>query len=331
MDYVISGFFNALIVQFKDLEIDLPKLFAEFNSDISILKKSIAKVDANIFGRYLEEVVRLKKNHRVGLESGFLIPFMLTGTFYNLYHSCRTVSELFDKIKLLDSTANNITDYSTKVEGDYLYYEVVVSPEFCERYPVAARQWSEMQFGIALQYSYSYTGRFLRPLSAYTTYKKEGSNDLLEEYLDCPVCFSHEKNGMVFKKSVLNLPVVTAKKELFPIFEDVMSEIEHRLSDNVMSNAVRRYLTHSLSMSTLSLQLVAERFTMSERSLQRKLRAEGTSYQQILDTLRMELAQKYLRKRIPLTEIAFLLGFESQSAFNKFFRKHFGATPSQQR
>jgi AraC-like DNA-binding protein len=67
---------------------------------------------------------------------------------------------------------------------------------------------------------------------------------------------------------------------------------------------------------------------MSERTLQRKLLAENTSYQAILDGIRKELANKYLKEHISLVEIAFLLGFESQSAFNKFFRKHFGQKPT---
>lgn len=67
---------------------------------------------------------------------------------------------------------------------------------------------------------------------------------------------------------------------------------------------------------------------MSERTLQRKLLGEDTSYQIILDEVRKGLAKKYLEENISLIEISFLLGFESQSAFNKFFRKHFGQKPT---
>jgi len=109
-----------------------------------------------------------------------------------------------------------------------------------------------------------------------------------------------------------------------------MNEIQFvEEQQNKWSNSVRRYLTHSLSVSNLKLDFVAERFNMSKRSLHRKLKEEGTSYQQILDSLRMELSRKYLKEKIPLVEIAYLLGFESQSAFNKFFQKHFQMKPSQ--
>lgn len=85
---------------------------------------------------------------------------------------------------------------------------------------------------------------------------------------------------------------------------------------------------HNLSNTDLSFKRVAEKFNMSERNIQRKLKLEGTSYQQILNNLRMNLAQEYIKEKVPFTEIAFLLGFESQSAFNKFFHKQFHTTPS---
>lgn len=67
---------------------------------------------------------------------------------------------------------------------------------------------------------------------------------------------------------------------------------------------------------------------MSDRTLQRKLFIENNSYQNILCNVRKDLALKYLAENISFVEIAFLLGFESQSAFNKFFKKNFEKQPS---
>lgn len=325
---MLSGLLNILMLQFNDLSIDIGKILAEFKTDPNVLKNPVIKIDAGIVGRYLEEVVRLNRDHRTGLKVGFLIPFSLTGTYFNLYNGCNTVSELFENLQTFSLTDNNITHYNTRLEGDDLHYEVFIDPEFKEKYSVAVRQWYEMQYGIALQYAYSYTGHFFHPVFAHSVYKREEGTEPLEEYLHCPVKFNQEKLVLGFKKSILDLPVITAKKELFPLFENVMGEIEYKQNANKLSNAVRRYLMHTLSTSVLNLKHVAERFNMSERNIQRKLKTEGTSYQQILDNLRMELAQKYLKERIPLVEITFLLGFESQSAFNKFFNKHFHTTPS---
>lgn len=327
--YIIAGLFNIIQAQYKDLGIDLGKIFTEFKTNIDILDNPIAKLDANILGEYLEQVVSKEKDNRTGLKAGFVIPFGLTATFFNLYHQSRTVRDLFQELKKFDSTANNITDYSIRIDHNLIYYEISIHNKFVEKYPIAARQWREMQYGIAYQYAHSYTGRFIQPIQAYSVYNKEGSIDKLEEYLNCPIRFNQNTQTLIFEKSILDLPVITTKKEHLSLFENAMSYIAHRYNANRLSHVVRRYLMHSLSTSELGLKPVAERFNMSERNMQRKLKAEGTSYQQILDSLRIELSQKYLIENIPLTEIAFLLGFESQSAFNKFFHKHFHTTPSQ--
>ena len=142
--------------------------------------------------------------------------------------------------------------------------------------------------------------------------------------------FNHDRLILVFDKTVLDLPIVTGNKEMLAIFEDYMNEIQiqETAQNHGLSQTVRRYLMHSLLNDDLSLKYVAERFNMSERNIQRKLKTEGTSYQKILDDLRMELSLKYLKEKISLPEIGFLLGFESQSAFNKFFKKHFRVQPS---
>lgn len=327
--YVITGLFSILSVQFSELGIDVLKLFSEYKTDIKILRNPVAKLDADIFGQYLEQVVKKSGNYRIGLEAGFRIPFNITGAFFNIYYKSDTVRDLFAGQEVFDSTANDIISYSTRTDGDFFYYEMFINSDFTDKYPVAARQWLEMQYGIALQYAYGHIGRFLYPVSACTVYAKEGNADLLEEYLNCPVKFSQDRFALVFRKSIKDLALATTNKEFLYIFRDIMDEIERKESVNNLTATVRRYLMHSLSVYDLDLDSVARRFNMSKRNLQRKLKEEDTSYQQILDNLRIEMSEKYLKERIPFSEITFLLGFESQSAFNKFFRKHFGITPGQ--
>ncbi|MDL2243786.1 AraC family transcriptional regulator [Bacteroidales bacterium OttesenSCG-928-J19] len=327
--YIIAGLFNIIQTQHRDSGIDVDAILAEFGTDISVLINPVAKLDAGILGRYFEKLVESKKDSRIGLKSGFLIPFNLIAAFFNLYRNSKTVGDLFMEMENHTSTANTISCYSVRTDERFVYYEVLIDGDFSSKYPVAARQWMEMQYGMALQYAYGYTGRFIQPVEVHSVYGKEGRTDKLEEYLNCPIKFNQKKQTLIFRKSILELPVTTTNKEHFSLFENTMSHIGYYNQINSLSNVVRRYLMHSLSTSELSLKPVAARFNMSERNLQRKLKAEGTSYQKILDDLRMELAQKYLRQHIPLTEVTFLLGFETQSAFNKFFSKHFDMTPSQ--
>ncbi len=329
--YIVAGFLNILQKQFENINIDISRILEEFGMNPSDLTIPVKKIDANVLGKYLELLVSETGNDRIGLETGFAIPFVITGTVFNLYHKCEKVEQVFNNLDIFDPTLNDITYYSTRIEGDLFYYEIKIDPEFTIKYPVAARQWLEMQYGISLQYAQSFTGRYIHPLRACTAYPYQGEADRLEEYLNCPVSYEQDKLVMVFKKSILDLPVTTANKVLLPMLINFIDEIREIDEGKSFSNSVRRYLLHGISNVDLSLKSVAYHFNMSERSIQRKLKIEDTSYQLILNKLRIELAEKYIRNKVPFVEIAFLLGFETQSAFNKFFRKHFGYSPSRMR
>ena len=73
---------------------------------------------------------------------------------------------------------------------------------------------------------------------------------------------------------------------------------------------------------------VARKLVLSKRTLQRRIEAEGTSYQRILKETREALARHYLQKtELPAAEISFLLGFDEPNSFYRAFRTWSGTTP----
>ncbi len=71
---------------------------------------------------------------------------------------------------------------------------------------------------------------------------------------------------------------------------------------------------------------------MHPRTLQRRVREEGTTFEAIKDGVRRGLAQRYLSQPdLPLTQITALLGYSEQSAFGRSCRRWFGVTPRQER
>lgn len=74
---------------------------------------------------------------------------------------------------------------------------------------------------------------------------------------------------------------------------------------------------------------MAQRLHQSERSLQRRLAAEGCRFAELLDQVRRELAQRYIADpRLALGEVAYLLGFAEPSPFHRAFRRWTGMTPT---
>ena len=98
-----------------------------------------------------------------------------------------------------------------------------------------------------------------------------------------------------------------------------------------MTDQVRRALRPALSGDGGQLESIARRLGVTSRSLQRRLRDEGSSFHTLRDETRRSLADRYLGEGLSLSEISFLLGFSEPSAFFRAFKRWTGLTPIEHR
>jgi AraC-like DNA-binding protein len=78
--------------------------------------------------------------------------------------------------------------------------------------------------------------------------------------------------------------------------------------------------------------MVAKELGMSERTLQRRITEEGTTFRELLNQTRHELVREYLRdESVEITEAAFLVGYEDPNSFYRAFRAWEGKTPAEWR
>ncbi|WP_338748347.1 AraC family transcriptional regulator [Janibacter alittae] len=91
---------------------------------------------------------------------------------------------------------------------------------------------------------------------------------------------------------------------------------------------VRGALSDGLGTVSPSLPQVARLLSVHPRTLQRRLAAEGTSFDLVLDDVRRSAAERYLTTTdIPVAQVAAMLGFSEQSALSRAVRRWFGASP----
>ena len=96
-----------------------------------------------------------------------------------------------------------------------------------------------------------------------------------------------------------------------------------------LGGQVRRALVEELRLGEPTLPRLAARLRMSERTLQRRLSAEGTTMQAMLDDARSEISLRRLAEsKQSIAEISFLLGFAEVRAFHRAFKRWTGSTPA---
>ncbi|MBK6683745.1 MAG: AraC family transcriptional regulator [Deltaproteobacteria bacterium] len=105
--------------------------------------------------------------------------------------------------------------------------------------------------------------------------------------------------------------------------------LEHRSPISIVEEA-RRIASELIPSGRLDIEAMAARLGLTSRTLRRRLVESGTSYLQVRDQVRWDLAVQYLSERdLPIAEIAFLLGFADERAFRRSFQRWTGRSPAQ--
>jgi AraC-like DNA-binding protein len=149
-----------------------------------------------------------------------------------------------------------------------------------------------------------------------------------ERSLGTRVRFGQPENRIVWASSDLRTPLRTANPVLLTQQLQRADELCTTLhSGRKLTGRARLLISKALAAGPSGADRVAEQLGVSVRTLSRNLRDEGTSYRQLLDAVRAELAEKYLiEDQRPAEEVAPLLGFSEPSALRRAFRRWRGAT-----
>ena len=176
------------------------------------------------------------------------------------------------------------------------------------------------------------TNRDLRPLALELRFPPPKDPQPYQDAFKCPLCFNAPTNALLFARADIVLPLPTAHPLLAEVHERLASEHLQRLDHAQTSSRARAAIIRCLPGGEPRRTDIANALEMSERTLQRRLEAEGTSFQRLLDDTRRELAQQYLGQTdLSLADACYLLGFRDLSSFFRTSKRWFGTSPRQYR
>src|SRR5262249_14210721 len=137
-----------------------------------------------------------------------------------------------------------------------------------------------------------------------------------QEAFRCPVTFNAPVTSLFYGREEVLEPLSTSTPVLAELHDRYAGEYLERFDRGQTSDRVREEILGRLPDGEPSRARIARQLCMSERTLQRRLEEEGSSFQQLLSDTRRELAEQYLnRLHLSLGQAAYLLGFSEQSSF----------------
>ncbi len=153
-----------------------------------------------------------------------------------------------------------------------------------------------------------------------------------EAFFGCRLSVS-DRCVITFSETDAQRPFLTANESMWSIFEpELRTRMQDLAPESDFRARVRACLTESLAGGQCTMSEVARQLAVSDRTLQRRLAEEGTSFQKEITRLREELAAHYLtRSAYTNAEIAFLLGYDDPNSFIRAFNGWTGSTPDRMR
>jgi AraC-like DNA-binding protein len=155
------------------------------------------------------------------------------------------------------------------------------------------------------------------------------------DYAACfggPVRFDAPRSGLTLPLAVVRRPLAMVNRDLAQASERLLSDFDRPAGDTSITSRVRQLVRDGLSSGTVSTKEVAYGLALAPRTLQRRLQEEGTTFAEVTDSVRKELAQQSVRSgEHDLNETTYLTGFANLTAFYRAYKVWTGHTPTEDR
>jgi AraC-like DNA-binding protein len=293
-------------------QIDNASLRLSVKSQITFLSLVAAGLEDELFGFHLAQDFDLRE----------------IGTLYYIMASSDTLGDALQRTARYSRITNEAVHIKYQNSQD-----IVVTFEYVD----VARHQDRHQiefFMIALVRLVRHlSGRHLLPTRVSLRHHRDDFQPAFRSFFGCDVVFGSAADEIAFPSAIQPAPLATADPFLHAMLIAQCEEMHvDRLRPAALRASVENEIAPLLPHGKAQASTIARKLGMSQRTLARHLAAEGLSFTVILDEMKFDLAKHYLMEaKLPITTIAWLLGYREVSAFTHAFKRWTGKTPKQVR
>lgn len=314
----------TLIAVAEDAGVDQSRLLAGTEFAATGLATIGARVRDEDFHRIADNALRQTQDPALGLRLGARLNLSAHAVLGQAFMTCQTlggVLELFQRYyRVLAPDLNLDFDFgSDRVRLTVYDSETGLPPSF-ELECVSAAMYNTL-LGLL--------GEKTLPLRFEFPYPSPRHADLYEHFLGQDVHFGRSVARWSFPASLLTRALPSANPALRQLYELECSRLLTDLAEDDDLSTQTRRLLRKFEGQYPSMQQLAAMLNVGPRTYRRRLAKEGSSFQALLDEVRTEHADRYLRAgKLPVASIAYRLGFSDPSNFRRAYRRWTGQRPA---
>jgi len=322
---VSAAFIDTILFAAEQLGLNKQELCQSVDLNADLLEDPSSRVKESVMLSLFDVIVRKSGNKDFGLMMG---QHSRPGTYSALGYAimnCANLSEAFELIPRYEDVVMEIG--RTRIERQGNQVKLIWGTQNntpCPRALIDSILSSWMFLAHWL------TGKNTLPDITLLSYPKPSDQSAYRKLFGRDIRFSCTENAFIFcGATFLDEKILQADLAMNQIMTQRMISLKAQLDkERPLSQSIIATLNQKLPLGMASLSDIARELNSSERTLRRRLKEEGSSYQELLANLRHQLACTYLADpSLSILDITLLLGYSEHSSFTAAFKNWQGETP----
>lgn len=312
--------------------IDCLELLRSANLPVNLVHEHGGRIQGTQFQQLLVHLLAISKDPMMGLNSSLFVQAESYNILGAMVLHCDTLGEAIEQIGPFErlvgdmgTTTIHKAPNSVELRWQCHYSEARVTSHMIDN---VLASWT--------LFARNLTGNNARPLHVYLERRRPepALQQKYQAFFGCPIHYEAKSNLIALDSALLGLKIKRTDVQAMP---DIKGKARAELSalrfkDERVTDQVTRTIRAHLQMGSVRKALVAQEFNICERTLQRRLSAEGTKYQTLLNEVRLERARELLTKpEYSCMDIAYNIGLSDERSFYRCFKDWTGCSPDEYR
>ena len=278
------------------------------------------------FNRLMNRCVELSGEEAFGLLAAEQLQPQVLHALGLAWLASDTVYDGLRRLVRFGKLVSTTLDLNLREEGELIHVDLGRNVEM-DDFAFANRDYG---VGMVVRMSQMTLGEFLAPVSVTIERPVPANPERWEYLLSSRVNFEGQSTSIAWSATDIMEPLVTGDPALARMNDEQTQAYLDSFLAQTTSREVVDQIIERLPDGPPNQQQIAESLHVSNRTLQRKLKDEGTSFMDLLQDTRLQLARKYLRQsNRSVVETSYLLGFSEPSTFSRAFKRWTGVAPAE--
>jgi AraC-like DNA-binding protein len=320
-----GGITRAAYLLASQAPISVEPLLRRANLSVAEVKNPRVRIRVRDQIKFLNLVADQLQDEFIGIRLARTVELRELGLLYYVMASSKTLGDALRRISRY-SAINN--------EGVLISYRSGKFVNLTLNYFGVARQSDRHQIEfiitVLLRLCQKLTGLSLLPFRVNLMHHRSHLPSEFAPLFGAHVAFACNTDQILYPGSIAQTPLINADPHLNELLVRYCEEAiaTRRKSSTTWQLKVENAIAPLLPHGQATTERIAKELGVTKRTLTRRLASEGLAFRKVLSRLRIDLAKRYLQEKdLPISEIAWLLGYREPSAFNHAFKRWTGSTP----